>query len=81
MARRSKEIIQLATSFILLQIIAKGMVIFALWLFRFFGMPQLWEWYRTLDHPGHTRFLIVLLFWMLGSIYWILKKRKDTQGE
>ena len=77
MENRRNEMVIMATSFVLLQIIAKGIVLFALWLFRFFGMPQLWEWYRTLDHPGHIRFIIVLIIWMVGSIIWILKRRKQ----
>ncbi len=77
MENRRNEMVMMATSFVLLQIIAKGIVLFALWLFRFFGMPQLWEWYRTLDHPDHIRFIIVLIIWMVGCIYWILRRRKQ----
>ncbi|MBR6198318.1 MAG: hypothetical protein IKQ72_12065 [Bacteroidaceae bacterium] len=76
MATKRNEIVSLVVSFIALQIIAKGVVLLSLWLFRFFGMPQLWEWYRSLEHPGRTRFFIVLLVWMIGNIVWILRRRK-----
>lgn len=75
MSRNRREITYFVTSFFMLLIIAKGLTVFTLWLFRFFGMPQLWEWYRQLDHPGHIRFLLVLVICTAGSVYRIWKNR------
>lgn len=73
---RKNEIIILTTSLFVLLAIAKGMVTFTLWLFRFFGMPQLWEWYRQLENPAHIRFILVLTIWAVSSITWVLRRRK-----
>lgn len=87
MNNRKNEIFILSTSLFVLLLLSKVFVIGTLWLFRFFGMPQLWDWYAHLDHPGHIRFFVVLIFWCVGSIFWIIKrknrhsKKKDGNNE
>jgi len=77
--QNKNEIILLTSSLLFLMFISRAIVLSALWLFRIFGMPELWNWYCSLKNPGYYSFFIVLMIWMVGCICWILRRRKKIR--
>jgi len=75
MKHQKNEIVIFIINLFFLLILSKVLVLAALWLFRFFGMPQLWNWFAELDHPDRWRFYIVLIICTSYSIYRILHNR------
>jgi uncharacterized membrane protein YobD (UPF0266 family) len=79
MYRSKNEVIIFLINIFLYNVFAKGAVLVTLWLFRIFGMPQLYIWYSHLNHPERWRYYIILVFCTSISIIRILRNNKKAK--
>lgn len=63
-------------NFFLLQLVGKMMVKGILILFRFFGMPQLHNWYYSIPNASHWLSTLLLMIAVVVSIVRITRKNK-----
>ena len=75
MLNKKNEVILFVFSVFILNALLKGLTLCAIWLFRIFGMPQLYVWYSGLHNVARWRFYIVLLVCTVVSIVRILRLR------
>ena len=74
--KTDNEVLQFLINFFLIETIGQLAIFFVCFIFRFFGMPQVYFFMRTTPLVHHIVFTVLLLVAIGISIYNILRKRK-----
>ena len=78
--KNDNEILQFLINFFLIETIGQLALFFVCFIFRFFGMPQIYFFIRSTPLVHHIVFTVLLLIAIGVSVYGIIRKQKKQKG-